>query len=122
MQACPRETLVLTVITFPLVYQPLRRNRDTFPPAAQVKQTPSKRDTLRLAIPSKGRMAEDTQQLLKVHMKSNNACSHARVQRLQQPLLVLSNALRKHSDCCCRIVNWQSTNLTPGSIQLRSLW
>lgn len=32
---------------------------------AQVKQAPSKRDTLRLAIPSKGRMAEDTQQLLK---------------------------------------------------------
>lgn len=32
---------------------------------APPKQTPSKRDTLRLAIPSKGRMAEDTQQLLK---------------------------------------------------------
>ena len=34
--------------------------------AAPPKQVPSKRDTLRLAIPSKGRMAEDTQQLLKV--------------------------------------------------------
>ena len=38
--------------------------------AAPPKQVPSKRDTLRLAIPSKGRMAEDTQQLLKVHMQS----------------------------------------------------
>lgn len=36
--------------------------------AAQTKQAASQRDTLRLAIPSKGRMAEDTQQLLKVRL------------------------------------------------------
>lgn len=34
--------------------------------AVAPKQAASQRDTLRLAIPSKGRMAEDTQQLLKV--------------------------------------------------------
>lgn len=78
--------------------------------SAQPKQAPSTRDTLRLAIPSKGRMAEDTQQLLKVHCAAHFLAKQ------------LSNLPEQTSLFSCRIASCLCTNLILGNTQHRYLW